>query len=424
MRPFADVAGRPVQLLSPVPPMRTGTAAYLDTVLSRIAAVPSCADAVVVGIDPEFLPPGEAMPETLHGIPVVDFRDLPADVPPGHTRLLCLANNDHHAFVFESLRRQGSRAGGKIVALLHDPACFMINRFMTGNGIWRQTVEDLDEAVRSQYGPAGSRLLKARLDGSMPDIFEFVTHAQHLALTKTHEIWVHSLFGLVKLLGESTLQASRFPKIRVCRHPEPHGTAAPAPRADDGVFRIGVFGYVTAPKRVTSVIRGLALACDRLGSAAKPVELVVVGRIPHDTIYDPVGEAARFDVADRVRFVDYPSAGEFTRLQSDCDLIFNLRFPSCGESSGTLAMAAASGAMVVTSRYQAFHEAPGDRSVTVLPVFEDWMIASIIGDAVLARGSVAGQPKRRGRSSAPVEKLLLAEVLARAAQRNARLELS
>lgn len=404
--------------------MRTGTAAYLDVVLSRVAAVPRCADAVVVGIDPEFLPQGEAMPETLHGVPVVDFRDLPPDVPPGHTRLFCLANNDHHAFVFDSLRRQGSRAGGKIIALLHDPACFMINRFMTGNGTWRQTVEDLDEAVRSQYGPAGSRLLKARLDGSMPDVFEFVTHAQHLALTMTHEIWVHSLFGLVKLLGESALQASRFPKIRVCRHPEPRGTPARARRADDGVFRIGVFGYVTAPKRVTSVIRGLALACDRLGPAGKSIELVVVGRIPHDTIYDPAGEAARFDVADRVRFIDYPSADEFSRLQSDCDLIFNLRFPSCGESSGTLATAAASGAMVVTSRYQAFHETPGDRTVTVLPVFEDWMIASIIGDAVLARGPINRTAARRGETAAPVEKLLLAEVLARAGQRNAPLELS
>ena len=404
--------------------MRTGTAAYLETVLSRIAAVPRCADAMVVGIDPEFLPPGEAMPDLLHGIPVVDFRRLPIDVAPGHTRIFCLANNDHHAFVFESLRRQGSRAGGKIVALLHDPACFMINRFMTGNGTWRQTVEDLDEAVRSQYGPAGSRLLKARLDGSMPDIFEFVTHAHHLALTKTHEIWVHSLFGLVKLLGESTLQASRFPKIRVCRHPEPRGIDASMPRADDGVFRIGVFGYVTAPKRVTSVIRGLALARDRLGAAAKSIELVVVGRIPHDTIYDPEGEAMRFDLGGEVRFVDYPSADEFSRLQSDCDLIFNLRFPSCGESSGTLATAAASGAIVVTSRYQAFHEAPGDRSITVLPVFEDWMIASIISDAFLGRGAITRPAKHRGQSPAPVEKLLLAEVLTRARQRSMKMELS
>jgi glycosyltransferase involved in cell wall biosynthesis len=258
----------------------------------------------------------------------------------------------------------------------------------------------------------------------MPDIFEFVTHAQHLALTMTHEIWVHSLFGLVKLLGESTLQASRFPKIRVCRHPEPRATAAPAPRTDDGVFRIGVFGYVTAPKRITSVIRGLALACDRLGAVAKSIELVVVGRIPQDTIYDPEGEAMRFDVGGQVRFVDYPSADEFSRLQSGCDLIFNLRYPSCGESSGTLASAAASGAAVVTSRYQAFHEAPGDRTVTVLPVFEDWMIASVISDAFLDRSAVTRQAKHRGQSPAPVEKLLLAEILGRAGQRNTQVELS
>lgn len=421
---LSNATDRPVELLSPVPPMLAGTASYLSTIVERVARVARCADLMTIGVDPGFVPEGEAIPRSLHGVPVVDHRLLAPEVPAGRVRIFFLANNDHHAYVCDHLARQTSFAYGKIIAVIHDPAAFMINRFMTGNGEYRQSVEQLQEAVAIQYGAAGSRFLKARLDGHMPEIFEFVTHCHVLALTKAHEVWVHSLFGLAKLIGETSLPAHHLPKIRVCAHPAGEGASGTAATGDETheLFRIGVFGWVTPPKRITSVIRGLALACDRLGPQSKTIELLVVGRRPADSTYDPAGEAARYDVADRVRFVDYPDAETFTRLQEGCHIIFNLRYPSCGETSGTLATAEATGAMVVTSRYQAFHETEGARSVTVLAPFEDWEIASAICSAFETKGSRVKANPPSGEALAPVEKLLLREVLSRGPTLNAAQE--
>jgi hypothetical protein len=398
--------------------MRTGTADYFDKVLRRVAHVPGCAELMAIGIDTDFAPTDTPSASALHGVPVLDHRAFEGDVPVGTTRVFFLANNDHHAYVHAALARQNSLAHGKIIALIHDPCAFMVSRFMTGNGAYRFSAAELLDAVSGQYGAAAKRLLAARLEGEMPDIFEFVTHAQKPALGKAHEIWVHSLYGLVKLIGESELPAHRLPKIRVCAHPQADGEPGSAEPVDGAApLRIGVFGWVTPPKRVTAVIRGLALACDRLDPAAAGIELVVVGRRPPESSYDPAGEAARFDVAERVRFVDYPDAEEFARLQADCDLIFNLRYPSCGESSGTLASAAATTARIVTSRYQAFHESPGQRSVTTLPILEDWEIAAAICEAHEAvrkgRPAKADRPAPAPQAICPVEKLLLCETLAR-----------
>lgn len=406
-----------VELVSPIPPMRTGTANYLGTVLKRVSAIPGCAALMRVVIDSNFLPASEA-PHQLHGVSVCDFNHMPQEVPIGSTRILFLANNDHHAYVLAALARQTSRAHGKVIVVIHDPATFMINRFMVGNGEYRLTLDQLEQAASLQYRSATKRLVGSRLAGHMPDIFEFVTHCQQLALTKAHEIWVHSLFGLAKLICESDLPAHQFPKIRVCAHPHsPAEEAPPATPAKLGL-RIGVFGWVTPPKRVTAVIRGLSLALDRLGPDDDcRIELLVVGRRPPESAYDPARDAERFDVADRVRFIDYPSDEEFTRLQSSCQLIFNLRFPSCGETSGTLSSAEATSANIVTSRYQSFHEGnEGHRTITILPIFEDWDIAAAICEAYeqrLGAGTTAKPTADRGPAICPIEKLLLHEILER-----------
>jgi hypothetical protein len=251
----------------------------------------------------------------------------------------------------------------------------------------------------------------------MPDIFEFVTHCQKPALTKSHEIWVHSIFALAKLICESAVRARQFPKIRVCAHPAPEVAELPPPGADKSIFRIGVFGWVTPPKRVAAIIKGFGLASDRLGrEALGKINLMVVGRRPSDSPYDPEGEVARYDLQSRVHFVKDSSHREFVELQGACHLIFNLRFPSCGETSGTLATADRSGATVITSRYQAFHETSiARRTVTVLPDIEAWDIASAICEAYQRFNEHRPMPTARPQSPTseicPMEKLILMEVL-------------
>jgi hypothetical protein len=407
---------RSVELFSPVPPMRTGTASYLDVLVRRLSRVPGVTETVRIATDPAFMPPGSDLPADLHGIPIEAAEAFDDQIGVGRTRIYFLANNDHHAFAYDALRRQTSRAQGRTICVIHDPSVFMLQRFMTGNGTYRLSEADLMDRCGLQYGRATRALIERHLAGKMPDLIEFVTHAQGLALVQADEIWTHSVFGLAKLVCETALPAHRFPKLRVCAHPEPEpdDDLAPPPSFAPGrPFRIGVFGWVTAPKRVTSVIRGLSLALDRLGAKqTPPIELYIVGRRPADTTYDPAAEARRFNVMDVTRFIDYPDTETFEALQASCHLVFNLRFPSVGETSGTLATVR-TGSRVIVSNYQAlFESAQNGRAISVLPHVEVWQVAAEICRALedWQADRPLNTPAAR-RDLAPIEHLVAREVL-------------
>src|SRR5690606_24141913 len=111
--------------------------------------------------------------------------------------------------------------------------------------------------------------------------------------------------------------------------------------------------------------------------------LRVVGKRPHVPDYDVVALAKELNIEKNVEFIDYPPKDEFDRLIRESDLIFNLRYPSCGETSGTLVSAQSNNIKVVASRYQAFREAVGIwRFINVVEPYEIWDIAEAIIGAV------------------------------------------
>lgn len=397
--------------------MRTGTASYLSTLVSRIAPSARVQDDVVIVTDPAGMPNGSALPNNILGVPVVSYIDRPVNPPVGVTRIVFLANNQYHVFAYEMLRRQVSRAEGRTIVVLHDPSMFMVHRHMAGGGVEGFDVQGLIDSTRSQLGDAAERLVLRRLNEMLPDVFDHGVHCMGNSLRVADEIWVHSLYAANRIVFENDIELARLPPIRVCAHPHPDNEREDAPKArtprsPGEPFRIGVFGWVTPPKRVVSVLRGFAMALDRLSAEERPkLELLIVGRKPLDSAYDPAAEARNLELGDQVQFIDYPDASTFEDLIQTCDLIFNLRYPSCGETSGTLASAEATSARYVVSRYQSFREAQGAwRFVNVAKPYEVWDIAQAISDAFYEGVEVTGRPTITRPSTAPVEKLILSEI--------------
>ena len=131
-------------------------------------------------------------------------------------------------------------------------------------------------------------------------------------------------------------------------HVVPH----PVERLESGSYRvqvgkpvIGVFGFLTSAKRAEVILE----AVDRAG-----VELLVVGE-------------AALDV--RVKTTGYVSDEEFDRYYGLVDRIVNLRYPTAGETSGTLLRAFSRGKPIAVSDYAQFAEYP-DSCVAKIPVGE------------------------------------------------------
>ena len=262
-----------VEIFSPVPPMQTGPADYLDKVLERVCAVPGCAARIKIAIDPDLIPAGARPPRSIHGARVEDYRSFSRNVPTGRSRIFFLANNNHHAYVYSTLERQSSMAEGRVISVIHDVSAFMLHRYRLENGNHQLSEADVVAAAYPQYGSATSRYVRARQDGIMPDIFEYVTHSQYAALANSHEIWVHSLFAIAKLTCESDIPARQLPTIRLCAPPRLDELPFDKPAPVANRFFIGCFGWITPAKRIESCVErafsGIRQAADR-GEAPDP----------------------------------------------------------------------------------------------------------------------------------------------------------
>ncbi|WP_413297581.1 glycosyltransferase family protein [Brevundimonas phoenicis] len=399
----------------------TGTASYMGLVVKRVSALLGALDAPVAIVcdDKAWERDGIAgqMPDQISGIAVKSFRQVEVSPSKGTTRVYFLANNDKHVYVHQMIARQDERAGARIVSVLHDPSMFMVHRHMERSPAVDFSPDDLIGAARSQLGAAADILVRARMNHWLPDDFDFSTHCMGPALAKSDEIWTHSLYGANRVRFENDFTSARCRQIKVCGHPLDTVSHTPCERVDTGRFTIGFFGWVTPPKRLDSVLRGLAHALERLPADKRgSIYMQVVGKRTPKNDYDPEALAMSLGLSDVIEFIDYPSTEEFEARIASSDLVFNLRYPSCGESSGTLASAGHSGVRVVCSRYQAFREAEGVwRYVGVATPYETLEISQAIVDALDEwSAGCAGNPHDDDvphKHIATVDKLLVEEAL-------------
>jgi len=346
--------------------MKTGTADYLGLILAELAAAGIDRDRLSVAIDESYLKQSLAGFE-IFGFPVVSYRQIPNVVGSHETRIYFLANNEFHAYCQASLSVCTKHTGGRIISVIHEPSCFMLMNHISANRLYGFDDGQMVAAMRHQFGDKAQYMLEARRADLLPFDVEFLMSVQGLALSRSDEIWTHSRYARHKLALES-MPGTR-PMIRVSSHPlvPPLHDAAPCTIAPKplGLYRIGMFGWVAPSKRIVPAIEAFALALQTQPATRRErFELMVVGQLPPKDHYDPVGAAEACGIADRVRFTGFVGSEEFDQLVGTCDLILNLRFPSCGETSGTLERALSNGIPVVTTGYQAFAELPASAQVS------------------------------------------------------------
>lgn len=347
-------------LFSPVPPMKTGTADYFALILAELAATGIDRGDVRIAVDDSYLPRPVAGLEIM-GFPVVSYRQVPNTVLANETRIYFLANNEFHAYCFASLSSCSRQEGGRIISVVHEPSCFMLMNHVSANRHHGFDDGQMIRAMHHQFGDKAAFVLNARRSGDLPFEAEFLMSVQGGTLARSDEVWTHSQFARRKLELESGPEASAT--IRRSSHPvvppappTEQDTAAPKP---EGVVRIGMFGWVAPSKRINPAILAFAWALQTLPAAKRRhFELMIVGQLPPRHHYDPAGLASARDIARQVKFTGFVGPDRFDQLVETCDLILNLRFPSCGETSGTLERALSNGIPVVTTGYQAFAELP------------------------------------------------------------------
>ncbi len=301
---------------SPLPPSKSGIADYAAA----------------------LLPPLERRAE------VDVFTERPREFDPARfdAALYQIGNNPHHAFVYEmALEHPG-------VAVLHEANLHHLIADLT---IRRNDWDAYLREAEYDGGPAAlDRARRARALEVGPD-YEGLPMLRRL-LESSRALVVHSR------AVETRVRAAGFggPVARI-----PHGAwIANADRMayrrrlglDESTPLVGIFGFLKPYKRIAESLR----AFRRLLRVEPRAKMLLAGEIHPDL---PLASLVdRLGLAAAVRAPGFIPPEDFTGYLAACDVVLNLRFPTVGESSGTLLRAMGLGRAVVVSDVGAFSEYP------------------------------------------------------------------
>ena len=318
-----------IALLTPLPPAKTGIAHYASMLLPALARRADVTAVATAGGD-----------ERDHGYRVISF----ADYRRGDfdAAVYQLGNNPFHEAIYrEALAYPG-------IAVLHDA---ILHHLVVEMTLARGDAEGYVEAMGRSHGEPGRAWATARAAGLHGEIGNFLFPASVEVANRSRAVIVHNRYAAewLQRLGVTA-------PLHVVPHPyvdEPPAGKRDAMRAKLGIAPgervIGLFGFLTSAKRGEVVVE----AFRRARSLRPALRLLIVGEA-----------APNIDVAsiagDGVILTGYAADEEFAAYYEAADLLVNLRYPSAGESSGTMIRALAAGRPVAVSDYAQFAELPDD----------------------------------------------------------------
>ncbi len=255
-----------------------------------------------------------------------------------------LGNNPWHGFVYEmALECPG-------VVVMHEANLHHLVADLTiRRGDWDAYLRELEY----DSGPealAYGRRVQAREVG--PD-YEGVPMIRRV-LEASRGVIVHSRF-----VAEKVRQAGfHGPIARI-----PHG--AWLPTADRMKYRtrlgldettplVGIFGFLKPYKRIAESLRAFA----RLVRLTPEARMILVGEPHPDLPLHPLVRSLGLNA--HVRLLGFTPIEDFTGYMAACDVVLNLRYPTVGETSGSLLRALGLGKAVVVSDVGAFSELPDE----------------------------------------------------------------
>jgi glycosyltransferase involved in cell wall biosynthesis len=326
-----------VAYYSPLPPSRSGVADYSALLLPALRERLD----VVVG------EPGRRAPA--------------ADVALYH-----VGNDpDAHGFVVDALRK---RPG---VVVMHD---YVLHHLIAGITIGRGDGRGYLDAMERELGVAGRLLGLGVLDNLLPLLWETQPERFPLAgtvLDLADGLIVHS--GYVAERARAAGYGGRLWRI-----PHPTWPVRDVAPADDvrGEPLIGCFGFLNMNKRIPQLLQAFAsFRRERPGA-----RLLLVGAAGER--FDVGRRLERLGLVEGVERLEYVPEERLWSLIAACDVLVNLRYPTMGETSGSVIRVLSQGKPLIVSDVGWFSELPDD-VVLKVPVdeYEVSTLAAAIGVA-------------------------------------------
>ena len=307
-------------VLTPLPPTRSGVAHYASMLVPALAA-----RANVRAFD------------SLDGYRRADFDGV----------FYQLGNNPHHEVMYaEAMREPG-------VVVLHD---LVLHHLVVEMTLARGDVDGYVAAMQANHGPAGAAWAHGRAVGLHTEMANFLMPASIEVARRSKAVIVHNRYARERLQSFG---------VETPIHVVPHPYIAETRTFDRAALRarlgftsdtrvIGFFGFLTSAKRAEVVLEAFRIAREREPRLA----LLIVGEPAPNIDLNTLQR-------EGIVTTGYVADDDFPAYYAVADRFVNLRYPSAGETSGTLIRALDAGKPVAVSDYAQFAELPDDCVVKI-----------------------------------------------------------
>ncbi len=306
-----------VHWVSPLPPAETDIAHYTARILPELA---EATDLTLWTDAPRWdwrlerhapvrmLCPGRALPRDFAGETRADGRAEAIFIHIGNSWVF-------HAGLLRLAMRVPS------IVVLHDLAIQDLCLGAVANGILPP--DDYLSAMSRWYGQAGAEFGPRLLDGRMmPNDLAAVAPGFEIVLDRAAGVLTHTPLAFERVAARRAMPAWRL-ELPFRATPGPPGRL-PA----HGPLRLVQFGHIWPNRRLLEVLDVLGALKDEIG-----FRFDIMGRVWDEQAV--AARAAALGIAERVRVHGFVSEGELDRRLAEADLVFNLRWPTMGEASGS-----------------------------------------------------------------------------------------
>jgi glycosyltransferase involved in cell wall biosynthesis/SAM-dependent methyltransferase len=260
-----------------------------------------------------------------------------------------LGNNLHHDFVYETaLRHPG-------VVVMHEAN---LHHLLTDLTIRRNDWDAYVAECAYNGGTAAEAMAKRVRALEIGPDYEGLPMTRRV-LESARGVIVHSQFMVDQIrAGGYKGPIARIPHGAWIADCEPLGIGRNGIRKrlglDESTPLIGTFGFLKPYKRIAESLRAF-----RRLTKVEPRARLVLGGEPHpDFPLQQTIEALGLDPYARI--LGFTAIEDFAGYIEACDIVLNLRFPTVGETSGSLLRALGAGRAVLVSDVGAFSELPDD----------------------------------------------------------------
>jgi len=256
---------------------------------------------------------------------------------------------DAHGWIVDALHK---RPG---VVVLHE---YVLHHLISGITIGRGDGRGYLDAMERELGVAGRLLGLGVLDNLLPLLWETQPERFPLAgtiLDDARGLIVHSDF----VAREARRAGYGGPLWRI---PHPAWPMHDVTPADDvsGDPLIGCFGFLNMNKRIPELLQAFA----SLRETRPGARLLLAGAAGER--FDLSRRLERLGLRDGITRLDYVPEERMWSLMAACDVLVNLRFPTMGETSGSVIRGLSLGKAIVVSDVGWFSEIPCEVVLKVL----------------------------------------------------------